>query len=195
LPSSAARAGCKAPTRCRRAASPSRCLSPAHAPHPRPPHRSAEEFNYDSYYGSSKQQAGREGADKRGGGGYDDGGAYGDAYGGYGNDGGGAGAYNGSGGGGYDDGGAAAGGWGGDGGGGQYERQRSSLDAAYAQQAAAPAAEPNAAALYAFTAEGPGELSVSPGEALVVQAEVDGWLQVFRPSDGASGLVPSSYVG
>jgi SH3 domain len=49
-------------------------------------------------------------------------------------------------------------------------------------------------ALYAFDAEAEGELSVAAGDALWVSAEVDGWYQVTRDGDGASGLVPSSYV-
>lgn len=48
--------------------------------------------------------------------------------------------------------------------------------------------------LYAFDAEGPGELSVDVGQAVVVQAEVDGWYQIYRPDDGQTGLVPCSYV-
>lgn len=48
--------------------------------------------------------------------------------------------------------------------------------------------------LYAFHAEAEGELSIAEGEALEVMSALDGWLMVFRPSDGASGLVPEGYV-
>ena len=43
-------------------------------------------------------------------------------------------------------------------------------------------------------AETDDELSVAPGEVIVIQAEVDGWYQVARVSDGARGLIPASYA-
>jgi hypothetical protein len=46
----------------------------------------------------------------------------------------------------------------------------------------------------AFVAEADDELSVAPGDSVVVQAEIDGWYQVTRVSDGKRGLVPASYV-
>jgi hypothetical protein len=47
---------------------------------------------------------------------------------------------------------------------------------------------------FAFSAEADGELSVSPGDRVAVEAEVDGWYSVVRESDGARGLIPASYV-
>lgn len=44
-----------------------------------------------------------------------------------------------------------------------------------------------AVAQYAFAAEAEGELSISPGDQLVVEAEVDGWYQVRL---GVAGLLP-----
>ncbi len=46
----------------------------------------------------------------------------------------------------------------------------------------------------AFAAETDDELSVAPGEIIVIQAEIDGWYQVTRLSDGARGLIPASYA-
>ena len=43
-------------------------------------------------------------------------------------------------------------------------------------------------------AETDDELSVAPGEIIVIQAEIDGWYQVTRVSDGARGLIPASYA-
>jgi hypothetical protein len=48
--------------------------------------------------------------------------------------------------------------------------------------------------LYAFDAEAEGELGVGVGDSLWVESEVDGWYMVVRDSDGARGLVPTSYV-
>ena len=45
-----------------------------------------------------------------------------------------------------------------------------------------------------FVAETDDELTVTPGDAVVVQAEVDGWYQVTRVSDGRRGLIPASYA-
>lgn len=45
-----------------------------------------------------------------------------------------------------------------------------------------------------FVAETDDELSVVPGDAIVIQAEVDGWYQVTRVSDGRRGLIPASYA-
>ena len=45
-----------------------------------------------------------------------------------------------------------------------------------------------------FVAETDDELTVKPGDAVVVQAEVDGWYQVTRASDGRRGLIPASYA-
>lgn len=46
----------------------------------------------------------------------------------------------------------------------------------------------------AFVAETDDELSVAPGDFIVIQAEIDGWYQVTRLSDGARGLIPASYA-
>jgi len=43
-------------------------------------------------------------------------------------------------------------------------------------------------------AEADDELSVAAGDGVVIQAEIDGWYQVTRVSDGRRGLVPASYV-
>jgi len=51
-----------------------------------------------------------------------------------------------------------------------------------------------ATALYDFTAEGEQELSIRAGEQLVLGPEQDGWHWATRLSDGASGLVPGSYL-
>ena len=48
--------------------------------------------------------------------------------------------------------------------------------------------------LAAFVAEADDELTVTPGDSVVIQAEIDGWYQVTRVSDGRRGLVPASYV-
>lgn len=50
------------------------------------------------------------------------------------------------------------------------------------------------AAAAEFVAETEDELSVAPGDSIVIQAEVDGWYQVLRPSDGQRGLIPASYA-
>ena len=43
-------------------------------------------------------------------------------------------------------------------------------------------------------AEADDELTVTAGDGVVIQAEIDGWYQVTRTSDGRRGLVPASYV-
>ncbi|KIY92644.1 hypothetical protein MNEG_15320 [Monoraphidium neglectum] len=48
--------------------------------------------------------------------------------------------------------------------------------------------------VYAFEAEAEGELTVTAGDAVWVEAETDGWFTVVREADGARGLVPASYV-
>lgn len=53
---------------------------------------------------------------------------------------------------------------------------------------------PDAACRAEFAAETDDELSVAPGDAIVIQAEVDGWFQVTRTSDGRRGLIPASYA-
>lgn len=52
----------------------------------------------------------------------------------------------------------------------------------------------NVTLVAAFVAETDDELTVSPGDAIVIQAEVDGWYQVTRVADGARGLIPASYA-
>jgi hypothetical protein len=47
---------------------------------------------------------------------------------------------------------------------------------------------------YDFPAEAEGELDVTVGDVVWVEAEVDGWYSVRRDRDGARGLVPASYV-
>lgn len=47
---------------------------------------------------------------------------------------------------------------------------------------------------YGFQAEAEGELTVTEGDVVLVEAEIDGWYQVYRPNDGARGLVPLSYM-
>eukprot|EP00850_Spirogloea_muscicola_P010313 SM000060S19645 [mRNA] locus=s60:313681:321369:+ [translate_table: standard] len=49
-------------------------------------------------------------------------------------------------------------------------------------------------ALYDFSSGGDDELSVSAGDELVVEYEVDGWYHVRRSRDRAAGLVPMTYV-
>lgn len=48
--------------------------------------------------------------------------------------------------------------------------------------------------VYAFDAEAEGELTVGVDDSLWVETEVDGWYQVVRDTDGARGLVPTTYV-
>lgn len=45
-----------------------------------------------------------------------------------------------------------------------------------------------------FDAEAEEEITVVPGDEVIVHAEVDGWFQVTRVSDQSRGLVPASYV-
>ena len=45
-----------------------------------------------------------------------------------------------------------------------------------------------------FEAETEDELTVSPGDAVTVQVEVEGWVQITRDKDGQKGLVPASYL-
>eukprot|EP00850_Spirogloea_muscicola_P007938 SM000041S15497 [mRNA] locus=s41:434327:443553:- [translate_table: standard] len=49
-------------------------------------------------------------------------------------------------------------------------------------------------ALYDFTSGGDDELSVSAGDELMIEYEVDGWYHVRRSRDRAAGLVPMTYV-
>jgi len=45
-----------------------------------------------------------------------------------------------------------------------------------------------------FEAETQDELTVFPGDAVTVQVEVEGWVQITRDEDGKKGLVPASYL-
>ena len=45
-----------------------------------------------------------------------------------------------------------------------------------------------------FDAEAEEEVTVVPGDEVIVHVEVDGWFQVTRVSDQSRGLVPASYV-
>lgn len=56
------------------------------------------------------------------------------------------------------------------------------------------ATQRKATALYGFDAEDPEELTVAPGDDLIVHKEADGWCTATRVADGTRGLVPSSYV-
>lgn len=51
-----------------------------------------------------------------------------------------------------------------------------------------------ALAMYSFLAELDNELSIYTGDVLQLGPEVDGWYQATRVTDGATGLVPASYV-
>lgn len=51
-----------------------------------------------------------------------------------------------------------------------------------------------ATVVYGFDAEDPEELTVHPGDEVVVHKEVDGWYTATRLADGTRGLVPVSYV-
>lgn len=48
--------------------------------------------------------------------------------------------------------------------------------------------------LYGFEAESEEEVSVSPGDEIIVHLEVEGWFQITRVADQTRGLVPASYV-
>lgn len=64
-------------------------------------------------------------------------------------------------------------------------------------QAGAESDEPQmqrATVLYDFNAEMENELTITVGEEVVIGAEVDGWYQATRVSDGQSGLIPAAYV-
>ena len=45
-----------------------------------------------------------------------------------------------------------------------------------------------------FDAESEEEVTVVPGDEVIVHVEVEGWFQVTRVSDQTRGLVPASYV-
>lgn len=45
-----------------------------------------------------------------------------------------------------------------------------------------------------FDAESEEEVTVVPGDEVIVHVEVEGWFQVTRVSDQSRGLVPASYV-
>ena len=45
-----------------------------------------------------------------------------------------------------------------------------------------------------FEAESEEEVSVNPGDDIIVHQEVEGWYQVTRVADQTRGLVPASYV-
>ena len=45
-----------------------------------------------------------------------------------------------------------------------------------------------------FEAESEEEVTVSPGDEIIVHIEVDGWYQITRVADQTRGLVPASYV-
>jgi len=48
--------------------------------------------------------------------------------------------------------------------------------------------------LYGFDAEAEEEVTVVPGDEVIVHVEVEGWFQITRVSDQTRGLVPASYV-
>ncbi|KAL3136456.1 hypothetical protein ABBQ38_005712 [Trebouxia sp. C0009 RCD-2024] len=48
--------------------------------------------------------------------------------------------------------------------------------------------------LYGFEAESEEEVTVSPGDEIIVHVEVEGWFQITRVADQTRGLVPASYV-
>ncbi|DBA86816.1 TPA: hypothetical protein ACH3X2_005399 [Trebouxia sp. C0005] len=48
--------------------------------------------------------------------------------------------------------------------------------------------------LYGFEAESEEEVSVYPGDEIIVHQEVEGWFQITRVADQTRGLVPASYV-
>ncbi len=45
-----------------------------------------------------------------------------------------------------------------------------------------------------FEAESEEEVSVYPGDEIIVHQEVEGWYQITRVADQTRGLVPASYV-
>lgn len=45
-----------------------------------------------------------------------------------------------------------------------------------------------------FEAETEEEVTVSPGDEIIVHLEVEGWFQITRVADQTRGLVPASYV-
>lgn len=49
--------------------------------------------------------------------------------------------------------------------------------------------------VYGFAAEAEGELSVSPGEYIVIEAEIDGWYQVGCYGGAAVRLWPEAACG
>lgn len=50
------------------------------------------------------------------------------------------------------------------------------------------------ACLTGFEAESEEEVTVVPGDEVIVHVEVEGWFQVTRVIDQTRGLVPASYV-
>lgn len=48
--------------------------------------------------------------------------------------------------------------------------------------------------LYGFEAESEEEVTVNPGDEIIVHVEVEGWYQITRVADQTRGLVPASYV-
>ncbi len=78
-------------------------------------------------------------------------------------------------------------------------KQQASLSAASSYKAAAGNDEAAtysypATVMFEFTAEQENELSVRVGDEILVRAEIDGWYQATRVSDGVSGLIPASYA-
>ncbi len=45
-----------------------------------------------------------------------------------------------------------------------------------------------------FEAESEEEVTVYPGDDIIVHQEVEGWYQITRVADQTRGLVPASYV-
>jgi len=45
-----------------------------------------------------------------------------------------------------------------------------------------------------FEAESEEEVTVTPGDEIIVHVEVEGWYQITRVADQTRGLVPASYV-
>ena len=45
-----------------------------------------------------------------------------------------------------------------------------------------------------FEAESEEEVTVNPGDEIIVHVEVEGWYQITRVVDQTRGLVPASYV-
>jgi hypothetical protein len=71
---------------------------------------------------------------------------------------------------------------------------RSAARESYPQQQQQPAEGSPAQVMFEFVAEQDNELTVRVGDQVVVGAEVDGWYHTTRALDGASGIIPASYV-